>query len=151
MNPRSTAFEISTLTITPLMNPRSTAFETSTLTITRVSVCLESGRSWVHRWGVSILVSKAVDRGFIGGVMVSFLVSKVVDHGFIGGVLVSVLFSKAVDRGFICRMLTPHRWTHDLPLSRQTLTRADDPTIYRFRDKHTNHYTTDEPMIYMLV
>ena len=34
---------------------------------------------------VSILVSKAVDRGFIGGVMVSVLVSKVVDRGFIDG------------------------------------------------------------------
>jgi hypothetical protein len=37
---------------------------------------------------VSVLVSKAVDRGFIGGVMVSVLVSKVVDRGFIVGVLV---------------------------------------------------------------
>jgi hypothetical protein len=35
---------------------------------------------------VSVLVSKAVDRGFIGGVMISVLVSKAVDHGFIGGV-----------------------------------------------------------------
>ena len=35
---------------------------------------------------VSVLVSKAVDRGFIGGVMVSVLVSKAVDGGFIGGV-----------------------------------------------------------------
>jgi hypothetical protein len=34
---------------------------------------------------VSVLVSKAVDRGFIGGVMVSVLVLKAVDHGFIGG------------------------------------------------------------------
>jgi hypothetical protein len=34
---------------------------------------------------VSVLVSKAVDRGFIGGVMVSVLVSKAVDRGFIGG------------------------------------------------------------------
>jgi hypothetical protein len=48
------------------MNPRSTAFETR----------------------ISVLVSKAVDRGFIGGVMVSVLVSKVVDRGFIVGVLV---------------------------------------------------------------
>ena len=36
---------------------------------------------------VSVLVSKAVDRGFIGGVMVSVLVSKAVDRGFIGGEL----------------------------------------------------------------
>jgi hypothetical protein len=35
---------------------------------------------------VSVLVSKAVDRGFIGGIMISVLVLKVVDHGFIGGV-----------------------------------------------------------------
>jgi hypothetical protein len=34
---------------------------------------------------VSVLVSKAVDRGFIGGIMVSVFVLKVVDHGFIGG------------------------------------------------------------------
>ena len=34
---------------------------------------------------VSILVSKEVDRGFIGGIMVSMLVSKAVDHGFFGG------------------------------------------------------------------
>jgi hypothetical protein len=34
---------------------------------------------------VSVLVSKAVDRGFTGGVMVSVLVSKAVDRGFIGG------------------------------------------------------------------
>ena len=34
---------------------------------------------------ISMLVSKAVDRGFIGGIMVSVLVSKAVDHGFIGG------------------------------------------------------------------
>ena len=36
---------------------------------------------------VSVLVSKAVDRGFIGGVMISVLVSKAVDRGFIGGEL----------------------------------------------------------------
>ena len=34
---------------------------------------------------VSMLVSKAVDRGFIGDVMLSMLVSKTVDRGFIGG------------------------------------------------------------------
>jgi hypothetical protein len=33
---------------------------------------------------VSVLVSKAVDRGFIGGVMMSILVSKAVDLEFIG-------------------------------------------------------------------
>jgi hypothetical protein len=42
-----------------------------------------------------VLLSKAVDRGFIGGVMVSVLVSKAVDRGFIGGVMDSVLVSKA--------------------------------------------------------
>jgi hypothetical protein len=55
----------------------------------------------VHRWRVKVLVSKAVYRGFIGGVMVSVLVLKAVDCGFIGGVMISVLDSKAVDRGFI--------------------------------------------------
>ena len=49
---------------------------------------------------VSVLVSSAVDRGFIGGVMVSVLVSSAVDRGFIGGVMVSVLVSSAVNRGF---------------------------------------------------
>jgi hypothetical protein len=39
----------------------------------------------------SVLLLKAVDRGFIGGVMVSVLVSKVVDRGLIGGILFSVL------------------------------------------------------------
>jgi fructose-specific phosphotransferase system IIC component len=42
---------------------------------------------------VSILVSKAVDCGFISGVMVSVLISKAVDHGFISGIMVSVLNS----------------------------------------------------------
>jgi hypothetical protein len=37
-----------------------------------------------------MLVSKAVDRVFIGGVIVNVLVSKAVDHGFIGGVMVSI-------------------------------------------------------------
>ena len=49
---------------------------------------------------VSVLVSSAVDRGYIGGLMVSVLVSSAVDRGFIGGLMVSVLVSNAVDRGF---------------------------------------------------
>jgi hypothetical protein len=48
-----------------------------------------------------MLVSSAVDRGFIDGVMVSMLVSSAVDRGFIDGVMVSMLVSNAVDRGFI--------------------------------------------------
>jgi uncharacterized membrane protein YqhA len=44
---------------------------------------------------VSVLVSKAVDRGFIGGVMIIVLVSKAVDCGFIGGLMISVVVSKA--------------------------------------------------------
>ena len=47
-----------------------------------------------------MLVSCAVDHGFIGGVLVNMLVSCAVDHGFIGGVLVNVLASCAVDHGF---------------------------------------------------
>jgi hypothetical protein len=43
---------------------------------------------------VSVLVSKAVDRGFIGGVMVNMLVSKAVDRGFIGGIMVAFLSRK---------------------------------------------------------
>jgi hypothetical protein len=35
---------------------------------------------------VSVLVLKAVDCVFIGGIMVSMLVLKAVDHGFIAGV-----------------------------------------------------------------
>ena len=45
---------------------------------------------------VNVLVSSAVDRGFIGGVMVSVLVSSAVDRGLIGGVMVSVLASSGV-------------------------------------------------------
>jgi hypothetical protein len=40
---------------------------------------------------VNVLILKAVDRGFIGGVMVSVLVWKAVDRGFIGGIMVSTL------------------------------------------------------------
>jgi hypothetical protein len=65
----------------PSMNLRSNAFETSTLT-------------------VSVFFSKAVDHGFISGVMVSVLVFERVDCGFIGGVMVNVFILKAVDRGF---------------------------------------------------
>jgi hypothetical protein len=36
-----------------------------------------------------MLVSGAVDDGFIGGIMVSMLASAAVDHGFIGGVMVA--------------------------------------------------------------
>jgi hypothetical protein len=65
-----------------------------------------------------VLVSKAVYRGFIGGVMVNVLVLKAVDCGFIGGIMVSVLVLKVVDHGFIgippstafeTRTLTHHR------------------------------------------
>jgi hypothetical protein len=73
---------------------------------------------------VNRLVSKAVDRGFIVGIMVNVLVSKEVDRGFIGGIMVSVLVSKAIDHGFID--------------GRPTLTRSDDPMIYHFRDKNAN-------------
>ena len=48
---------------------------------------------------VSVLVSKAVDRGFIGGVMVSVLVSKAVDRGFIGG-------------GLACFLESGRSWVH---------------------------------------
>jgi hypothetical protein len=57
----------------PPMNPRSNAFETSTLTITP---------PFIGGVMVNVLILKAVDRGFIDGVMVSVLVSKAVDHGF---------------------------------------------------------------------
>jgi hypothetical protein len=65
-------------------------------------------------------VSKAVYRGFIGGVLDSVLVLKAVDCGFIGGIMVSVLVLKVVDHGFIGGRLSC-------------------PTIYRFRDKHASH------------
>jgi hypothetical protein len=81
---------------------------------------------------VNVLILKAVDRGFIGGVMVSVLVWKAVDRGFIGGIMVSVLVSKAVDRGFIeTRMLTitPPTNPRSTAFERSTLTRPDEPTI----------------------
>jgi hypothetical protein len=61
------------------MNPRSTAFEIRTLTIKAVDGGFFGGVM------VSFRVSKVVDHGFIGGVMVSVLVSKEVDCGLIGG------------------------------------------------------------------
>jgi hypothetical protein len=67
--------------------------------------------------------SKAVYRGFIGGVMVSVLVLKAIDCGFIGGIMVSVL-----------------------KYAKQYAT--DEPAIYHFRDKHVNHDTTNVPTIY---
>jgi hypothetical protein len=72
MNPRSTALEVNTLTITPPMNPRSIA---------------------LGGVMVSVFTSSAVDRGFIGSVIVSVFTSSAVDHGFIGGVIVSVFTS----------------------------------------------------------
>ena len=44
-----------------------------------------------------MLFSKAVDHGFIAGIMVNVLILKAVYRGFIDGVVVSVLVSKAVD------------------------------------------------------
>ena len=48
---------------------------------------------------VRVLLSKAVVRGFIGGVMVSVLVSKAVDRGFIGG-------------GLACFLESGRSWVH---------------------------------------
>jgi hypothetical protein len=48
----------------------------------------------------SVLTTSAVDRGFIGGVMDSVLTTSAVDRGFIGGVMDSVLTTSAGDRGF---------------------------------------------------
>ena len=64
-----------------------------------------------------MLVSKAVCRGFIGGVMVSVLFLKAVDCGFIGGIMVSVLVLKVVDHGFIggrlaCFSQKRRSWVH---------------------------------------
>ena len=47
-----------------------------------------------------VLVSHAVDPGYIGGVMAGVLVSHAVDPGYIGGVMAGVLVSHAVDPGF---------------------------------------------------
>ena len=49
---------------------------------------------------VSVLASRTIDGGFIGGVMVSVLASRTADGGFIGGVMVSVLASRTIDGGF---------------------------------------------------
>jgi hypothetical protein len=44
---------------------------------------------------------KAVDRGFIGGVMVSVLVSKAVDRGFIGGGLACLSRKRYIVGSFV--------------------------------------------------
>jgi hypothetical protein len=79
------------------MNPRSTAFERSTLTRPDEPTiyCFQDKNANHYVTDeptimVSILVSKEVDRGLFVGVMVSVLVSKAVDHGFIGGVMIIV-------------------------------------------------------------
>jgi hypothetical protein len=76
--------------------------------------------------------------------MVSVLVSKVVDRGLIGCIMVSVLVSKAVDHGTI----TPLMNLRSTALETRMLTRSDEPTIYRFRDKNANLLHHDEPTIY---
>jgi hypothetical protein len=48
-----------------------------------------------------VLFSKAVDHGFIGGVMVSVVGLEGRYRGFLGRIMVSVLVLKAVDHGFI--------------------------------------------------
>jgi hypothetical protein len=52
-------------------------------------------------FGLTVLSSSVIDRGFISGVMVNMLSSSVVDHGFISGVMVNILSSSVIDRGFI--------------------------------------------------
>jgi hypothetical protein len=47
---------------------------------------------------VNVFVSKAVDRGFIGGIMVSVFFSKAVDHGFIGGGLACLSRKRSLSR-----------------------------------------------------
>jgi hypothetical protein len=106
MNPQSTTREASMLTITPPMNPQSTTREVSMLTITPPMIYHMRGEHANHYTTndlPSMLASRVVDCGFIGGVMVSMLTSRVVDRGFIGGVMVSMLASRVVDRGFESR------------------------------------------------
>jgi hypothetical protein len=67
--------------------------------------------------------------------MVSILVSKAVDSGFISGVMASVLASKGVDRGFICGMMVnitnePTIYTFKDKYANHYAT--DEPMIYRF-------------------
>ena len=59
---------------------------------------------------VSMLVSSAVDRGFIDGVMVSMLVSSAVDRGFIDGVMVSMLVIDGVMVRCSSLVDRVHRW-----------------------------------------
>jgi hypothetical protein len=73
--------------------------------------------------------------------MASVLVSRVVDHGFIGGVMVSVLVSSVVDREFICGVMVRRAF---LECVRSWVHRWGNGS----RDKHANHYPTDELMIY---
>jgi hypothetical protein len=91
-----------------------------------------------------MLASSVVDRGFIGGVMVSVLASSVVDRGFIGGVMVSMLASspdwvkpKTLKFVFVASPLSTQQHANHYT--------TDEPTIYMYhiRDKHANHYTTD--------
>jgi hypothetical protein len=74
---------------------------------------------------VNVLLLKAVDRGFIGGVMVSVLVSKVVDRGLIGGKTSTLT-------------ITPLMNIRSTALETRMLARPDEPTIYHFRDKNSN-------------
>jgi hypothetical protein len=78
---------------------------------------------------VSLLVSKAVDRRFIGGVMVSVLVFERVDCGL-----------NPPSTAFETRTLTitPLMNLRSTALETRMLTRPDEPTIYRFRDKNAN-------------
>jgi hypothetical protein len=76
--------------------------------------------------------------------MVSVLVSKAVDCGFIGGGLAFLSRKRynvnhpATDEPTI----DPFR---DKNASHYA---TNEPTIYRFRDKNANHYATDELTIY---
>jgi hypothetical protein len=122
------------------MNTQSTAFKTRT----------------------NVLILKAVDRGFIGGVMVSMLASKVIDRWFIGGVMatdeptiycfrekkVNPIPMNSRSTAFETRMLiiTPPMNPRSTDFETSTLTIM--PTIYRFREKHANHYAIDEPTTY---
>jgi hypothetical protein len=68
--------------------------------------------------------------------MVSVLVSKVVDRGLIGGVLFSNPQSTISKTSTLT--ITPLMNIRSTTLETRMLTRPDEPTIYRFRDKNSN-------------
>jgi hypothetical protein len=65
------------------------------------------------------------------------LTSRALDRGFSGGVMGGVLAWRAVDRGFEPQSGQTKHYKMGICCF------SDEPTIYRTRGEHANHYTTD--------